>query len=82
MINKLKKILGLKGGINDLNNMIIKEDIKDLRKVWVSIGGDKGAKFRDGKKTISFKVYDTTPDEVLEVIKTALRERSRYKDRK
>ena len=52
--------------------MIIKNKLSKLRKVGVSVYGINGQKFIDGKKSVSFTIYDTTPEEVLKVIKQAL----------
>ena len=53
--------------------MIIKKSLNDLRKVSVCVAGSNDNKFKAGKKSTWFTVYDATPDEVLKVIMDALR---------
>ena len=52
--------------------MIIKNKLSKLRKVGVSVWGKDGQKFGNGKQSICITIYDTTPDEVLNVIQKAL----------
>lgn len=52
--------------------MIIKDSLKNLKNVSVCIDGGKDNKFKTGRASHWFKVYDATPEEVLKVIKEAL----------
>ena len=52
--------------------MIIKNNLKNLRKINVVIYGRKNATFKDGKKYKRIAIYDTTPDEVFKIIENAL----------
>lgn len=53
--------------------MIMKTSLRKLKKVGVSVYGCSGGqKFSNGKRSISFTIYDTTPDEVLKVVQKAL----------
>jgi len=52
--------------------MIIKNKLSKLKKVGVTVWGVNGQKFQNGKKSMSFRVYDATPDEVLKVVLTTL----------
>jgi len=56
--------------------MIIKNKLSKLRKVGVCVNGINGQKFLNGKKSMSFTVYDATPDEVLKVVQKALEQQN------
>jgi len=55
--------------------MLMKNNLKSMRKVGVSVwikGDDKTQKMANGKHSVTFTVYDATPDEVVRVIQKAL----------
>jgi len=52
--------------------MLVKQALDKFQKVSVCVDGGADNKFKSGKKSTWFKVYDTNPDEVLKVIMDAL----------
>ena len=56
--------------------MLIKNNLRSLKKVNVGVCGIKGQTFRDGKKSHNLTVYDANPDEVWKIILKALSQAS------
>jgi len=58
--------------------MLIKNNLRKLKKVGVSIWkkGDN-ARMPNGKNSVTFTVYDTTPEEVYRVIQRALEQHAK-----
>jgi len=52
--------------------MILKKKMDKTTKVVVQIWGSKDRKFASGQRSIVRTVYDTTPEEVLEIVDKAL----------
>ena len=52
--------------------MILKNNLKELKKVALWIEGRNGNYFKNGKHSRSITIYDATPDEVLDAIEKAL----------
>jgi len=52
--------------------MLTKNKLKTLKKVAICVEGKDGNIFSDGKKSKWFRVYDTTPEQVLKVILKAI----------
>jgi hypothetical protein len=52
--------------------MLLKNNLKKLKKVGISVWGKNGQKFINNKGSITMTVYDATPDEVLRLIVKAL----------
>jgi hypothetical protein len=57
--------------------MIMKNNLKKLRQVGICVWGFNGLKFSNAKKSITFRAFDTTPDEVLKVIQKALEDEAK-----
>ena len=54
--------------------MLLKTNLKRLKKVGISVWGKNGIKFQNGSHSQTLTVYDADPDEVLRVILKALSE--------
>ncbi|HUS50468.1 MAG TPA: hypothetical protein VMZ91_09905 [Candidatus Paceibacterota bacterium] len=52
--------------------MITRKNIKNLKKVGISVFSIKDNRFSDGKRTKSIRIYDTTPDEVFKMVEKML----------
>jgi hypothetical protein len=52
--------------------MITKTNFKKMKKVGIAVWGKSNQKFNNGKKSMTFTVYDAEPDEVLKVIEKAI----------
>ena len=58
--------------------MLMKNNLKNMRKVGVSVWvKDRSQKMSNGKLSITFTVYDTTPDDVVRVIQKALEQEAK-----
>jgi hypothetical protein len=51
--------------------MIVKSNLKKLKKVRVSVWVDATNRFRDGRYSKTFTVYDALPEQVLNVLEKA-----------
>ena len=54
--------------------MIVKKNLRKMKRVTLWIGGVNGNYFKGGKKSKSYTIYDTTPDEVEKKVLEALEE--------